>query len=397
MERPEAAPTSPALAPAAYRAPAVWSYFRPAHGIALAALLALILPPGWLSALAWERNLRWLFVLAVSALLAGLATPLCMALAFRWKILDIPAARKMHSVPIPRLGGLAVFAAAIFSTARNFQFSWELTGLVAGGSLIYVTGLVDDARGLSAKTRLWAQIAASLTLVAFGVRITFLPHMPGEAFLETLITVVWLVGLTNAFNFLDGIDGLASGMGALCALLFLAIAWPSRQSYVSFFTVALAGGCLGFLPYNWHKAKIFLGDAGSTFIGFTLAGLAVMGSWADKNALVALSTPLLILAIPIFDMIYTTVSRVRNDQVHNVKEWLEYVGKDHFHHRLLHLGATEVQTVGFILAVNLCLGLASITIRHAATPFGAGVLLFQSFLIFLMIVFLMLLGRNKRP
>lgn len=167
-----------------------------------------------------------------------------------------------------------------------------------------------------------------------------------------------------------------------------------RQSYVSYSTVALAGARLGYLPYNWRPARIFWGDAGSTFIGFTLAGLAVMGTWSDKNPLVALSTPLLILSIPIFDMIYTTVSRVRNGQVRSVRQWLEFTGTDHFHHRLRHLGMNEAQTVGFILMVNLCLGLASVTIRHAATPFGASILLFQSFLIFMIIVALMLLGRQ---
>lgn len=361
----------------------------------LAILLGMLLPPGWLSAQTWEWGLRWAYILTISFLLSYLMTPLAISLAFRWGILDVPDARKIHAHPIPRLGGLAIFLAVLFSMARNFQFSRELSGLMLAASLIYLAGLVDDKRGLSAVARLVVQLAASLIVVAFGVRITFLPAMPGEVFLEGLITVVWMVGITNAINFLDGIDGLASGMGGLCALLFLAIAWPLRQSYVSFFTVALAGGCLGYLPYNWNPARIFLGDAGSTFIGFTLAGLAVMGSWAYHNPLVALSTPLLILSIPIFDMIYTTISRVRNGQVRSLREWLEYAGKDHFHHRLMHLGMNVKQTVGFILMVNLCLGLASITIRHSATAVGAALLLFQSFLFFLVIVTLMLLGRQS--
>ncbi len=367
---------------------------RPAYWFVVLGLLALLLPPGWLSARSWEWGARWLYILLLAFLLCSLLTPLCIPLAFRLKILDMPAARKMHHEPIPRLGGLAVFLSVLIAVGRNFQFSRELAVLMAAAGLIFATGLVDDARGLSARVRLLSQVAASLLLVFSGIRITFVPHIPGELFLEALITVVWMVGITNAINFLDGIDGLAAGMGTLCALLFLSISWPTRQGYVSYFTVALAGACLGFLPYNWRPARIFLGDAGSTFIGFILAGLAVMGSWADQYPLVALSTPLLILSIPIFDMIYTTVSRVRNGQVHNVKEWLEYVGKDHFHHRLMKLGMTEKQAVGFILLVNLCLGLASITIRYAADPLGAGLLLFQAFLIFLIITALMLLGRQ---
>lgn len=370
------------------------SHFRSYHLIVLALLLGLLLPPGWLSAVAWELGIRWVFVLGLAFLLSFLLTPLCVALAFRSGILDVPSERKIHSRPIPRLGGLAIFLSVLFSVGRNLQFSKALTGLVCSAGLVYLVGLWDDARGLSARTRLLAQVAAALMLVSFGVHVTFIPKIPGEVFLETLITVLWMVGITNAINFLDGVDGLASGMGALCALLFLAITWPTRQSHVSFFTVALAGACLGYLPYNWNPAKIFLGDAGSTFIGFSLAGLAIMGTWAHSNPLLAMSTPLLILSIPIFDMIYTTISRVRNGLVHNVKEWLEYTGKDHFHHRLMNLGLNVPQTVGFILMVNLSLGLASVTVRQMATPIGALLLMCQALLIFLMIVVLMLLGRR---
>lgn len=389
--------TSQGTVSASHHHPAVpakiWRRVNKTHMAAVCFVLLLVLPPGWLSAETWRWGMRWVYLLAISFLMANLLTPVCMALAFRWNVLDIPTSRKLHATPIPRMGGLAIFAAVMLATARNFQFSQELTGLALAGGLVFAVGFMDDARGLSAAVRLAAQVAATFILVAFDVRVTFIPHIPGELILEILVTLVWMVGITNAFNFLDGVDGLASGMGALCASLFLAIAWPS-QSQVSYFTVVLAGGCLGFLPYNWRPARIFLGDGGSTFVGFTLAGLAVMGTWAEENPLVALSTPILIMAIPIFDMIYTTVSRVRNGLVHNMREWLEYTGKDHFHHRLMHLGMSEKQTVGFILMVNLSLGLASITIRHAATPLGAALLLFQAFLIFLMIVSLMLLGRQ---
>lgn len=373
------------------------SHFRSHHLIVLALLLGLLLPPGWLSALTWELGVRWVFVLIIAFLLSFLMTPFCIALGFRWGVLDVPSARKIHNKPIPRMGGMAIFLSVIFSVGRNLQFSRELTGLVIAAGLVFLVGLWDDSRGLAAGKRIFAQIVAALILVASGVHVTFIPKIPGEMFLETLITVIWMVGITNAINFLDGVDGLASGMGALCALLFLAITWPTRQSHVSFFTVALAGACLGYLPYNWNPARIFLGDAGSTFIGFSLAGLAIMGTWAHSNPLIAMTTPLLILSIPIFDMIYTTVSRVRNGLVHNVKEWLEYTGKDHFHHRLMNLGLNVPQTVGFILMVNLSLGLASVTVRQMATPLGAALLLGQAFLIFLMIVVLMLMGRRTAP
>jgi UDP-GlcNAc:undecaprenyl-phosphate GlcNAc-1-phosphate transferase len=206
--------------------------------------------------------------------------------------------------------------------------------------------------------------------------------------------VIWLVGIVNAFNFMDGIDGLASTMGAVCALLFLGIGWKSNQYPLSFISAALAGACFGFLRMNWRPAKVFLGDSGSTFIGFILGCLALYGSWATDNPAVSLSTPVLILGIPIFDIIYTTVSRVRNGSVRSVKEWLEYAGKDHFHHRLMKLGMSVEQTVGFIVVLNICLGLGAWNIRHTASTAGTWLLLAQSVLIFLIVVALMILGRE---
>jgi UDP-GlcNAc:undecaprenyl-phosphate GlcNAc-1-phosphate transferase len=182
-------------------------------------------------------------------------------------------------------------------------------------------------------------------------------------------------------------------MVMLCSMLFFLIAWPSRQSYLAYVTIAIVGACLGFLPYNWKPARIFLGDAGATFLGFMIAGIAVMGSWAHNNPMVAISTPLLILGIPIFDMIYTTVSRVKNGSVRTFRQWLEYAGRDHFHHRLMHLGLSDRQMVVFVWVLNLCLGIGALVIRDTGTK-GSVLLLIQSVIIFLIIVVLMLLGRQ---
>ena len=188
---------------------------------------------------------------------------------------------------------------------------------------------------------------------------------------------------------------MAGGTGALCATLFLAIAWPERQRFLAYGASALAGACLGFLPYNWKPARVFLGDAGATFIGFMLAGLGLMGTETHQQLpFVALSTPLLILAIPVFDMIYTTLSRVRRGAVRTVKEWIEFTGKDHFHHRLMNLGMTAPGAVRFILLVNLCFGMSAIANRHTASRLVSALLLAQAFLIFAVIVVLMLLGRE---
>jgi UDP-GlcNAc:undecaprenyl-phosphate GlcNAc-1-phosphate transferase len=237
-------------------------------------------------------------------------------------------------------------------------------------------------------------VAASLAVTLLGLRFSFPLSFPFGTELSILLSTLWLVGITNAFNFMDGIDGLASCMGAVCALLFLGLGWNSSQYSLSFMSAALAGACSGFLLINWHPAKVFLGDSGSTFIGFILGCLALYGSWATNDPVVAFSTPLLVLGIPIFDIVYTTISRIRNGSVTNVRQWLEYSGRDHFHHRLMHLGLGVEQTVGFIVLLNVCLGLGAWTMRRTVTSVGTWLLLAQSVIVLLIVVVLMRLGRD---
>ncbi len=359
----------------------------------LAVLLAL-LPPGGFSAWTWTEGLRWSYLFLISMSAVFLLAPVSAWLAVRIGAMDIPGARKVHFSPVPRIGGAAVYLAFMAAVIRNQQFSLEIYGIMLGGSIIFLLGFFDDWKGLSAGTRLFWQTAAALAVTFFGLHLSLPAKIPFSMTISTVLSVVWLVGIVNAFNFMDGIDGLASTMGAVCALLFLGIGWKSNQYPLSFISAALAGACFGFLRMNWRPAKVFLGDSGSTFIGFILGCLALYGSWATDNPAVSLSTPLLILGIPIFDIIYTTVSRVRNGSVRSVKEWLEYAGKDHFHHRLMKLGMSVEQTVGFIVVLNICLGLGAWNIRHTASTTGTWLLLAQSVLIFLVVVALMILGRE---
>ena len=361
--------------------------------IVLLALLA-VLPGGGFSAWTWEEGLRWSYLFLISMSSVFLLAPASAWLAVRIGAMDQPSARKVHSAPVPRIGGLAVYLGFMAAVVRNQQFSREVWGILAGGTVIFVLGFFDDWKGLSARARLFWQVVAALLVTFFGLRVSFALKLPFGELASTAISVLWLVGIVNAFNFMDGIDGLASSMGAVCALLFLGIGWNSGQYPLAFISAALAGACAGFLRMNWRPARVFLGDSGSTFIGFILGCLALYGSWATDNPAVSLSTPLLVLGIPIFDIIYTTVSRVRNGSVKNVREWLEYTGRDHFHHRLMKLGLGVEQTVGFIVLLNICLGLGAWTIRHTASTLGTWLLIAQSVLIFMIVVVLMLLGRE---
>lgn len=362
----------------------------------LAVLLAL-LPPGGFSAWTWTEGLRWSYLFLISMSAVFLLAPASAWLAVRIGAMDLPDARKVHFSPVPRLGGAAVYLAFMAAVVRNQQFSREIYGIMLGGTIIFTLGFFDDWKGLSARTRLFWQTAAALSVTFFGLHLSLPDNIPFGMAISTVLSVIWLVGIVNAFNFMDGIDGLASTMGAVCALLFLGIGWKSSQYPLSFISAALAGACFGFLRMNWRPARIFLGDSGSTFIGFILGCLALYGSWATDNPAVSLSTPILVLGIPIFDIIYTTISRVRNGSVRSVKEWLEYAGKDHFHHRLMKLGMNVEQTVSFIVVLNICLGLGAWNIRHTASTMGTWLLLAQSVLIFLIVVALMILGREVTP
>ncbi|MCB4790985.1 MAG: undecaprenyl/decaprenyl-phosphate alpha-N-acetylglucosaminyl 1-phosphate transferase [Elusimicrobia bacterium] len=370
-------------------------HWRKAYYVLLAILLVILIQPSggtW----AFLLGVRWLYILMLSFVCAQLLVPVTIKLAFKYGVLDHPdQERKIHKSPIPRIGGTAIFLAIILTCLRNFKFTPEFTSLIIGSSIIYLTGFIDDIHPLSAMTRIIAQLIACFIVINSGICMTIIPYgVPFKKTIEVVLTVIWLIGIANALNFLDGVDGLAAGMTALCASLFFVISLPTHQKHLGYLSIAITGSCLGFLTYNWKPAVVYMGDAGATFLGFLLAGLSIMGGWAYNSPLVSCATPILILGIPIFDMIYITISRIKNGQVKTFTQWLEYTGRDHFHHRLMHLGLSEVQTVIFILAVNLCIGLGAIVVRDTETRYTF-IVLFQSTLIFLIITVLMILGKDR--
>jgi len=321
----------------------------------------------------------------------------CVAIfiAKKTKILDYPDSRKIHKDPTPLLGGLAVFCAFVMALLFNFHFSLELKGVVIASALVMLSGLIDDINDLSASIRLIAQILSSILVIFCGVKLRiFAPYMPYGNILDYVITVLWIVGITNAMNFMDGLDGLAAGISLICALTFFAIAVQTGQSYFAFLNIALAGACLGFLFFNFNPARIFLGDAGSSFLGFTLASLAVMGEWSHDKPIVALGIPVLVFSILIFDMVYISAARIIGGQVRTFKEWIEYVGRDHLHHRLMGLGFSKVHTVLIIYLINMIFAFGVIVLKKATT-FQAVVLLLQGASIFSLVTILMIAGKAR--
>lgn len=328
----------------------------------------------------------------ISFLSALILTPLAKLIARRFKILDHPNKRKIHKAPVPLLGGVVIWFSFLIALLYAKAWQSEIKGLILGGSLVLLVGLIDDIKGLSALFRLIIQIIASAIIIKYGVCLSFFPPTLWGNIGEVFLTIFWIVGITNALNFLDGLDGLATGISAIALACFLIIGILTQQPIIIILTSAMLGSCLGFLLYNIKPSNIFLGDAGSNFLGFILAGFAILGDWAYNNA-VALVVPILILGVPIFDVIFTTIMRVKNGEVKNLKEWLEYTGKDHFHHRLLDLGFVPLIATVFICSVSLALGISAIVLLKAPL-IHATLLLVQASIIFILIATLMVINRK---
>ncbi|MBI4721413.1 MAG: undecaprenyl/decaprenyl-phosphate alpha-N-acetylglucosaminyl 1-phosphate transferase [Candidatus Stahlbacteria bacterium] len=322
-------------------------------------------------------------------ILTVIFTPLAKKIGLKLKILDYPNERKIHSTPTPLLGGAAIAASFCIVILLSFHFSLELKGVVMGGLLLFLVGLVDDIKPLPAYLRLIVQIVACIILFRCGVMISFLPNTTIGKIGEFLITLVWIVWIINAVNFFDGIDGLATTLVAVSAFFLLIVGLQTRQYYFSYLAAALIGSCMGFLIYNFHPAKIFLGDAGANFLGFTLGSLAIMGEWSERGPAIALSVPILILGVFIFDMLYITISRIVKGETHNLKEILEYVGKDHLHHRLMNIGFTQRQAVLLICLLSAAVGFGAIVLRTTSSPQNVTFLILQALIIFATVSFLM--------
>jgi UDP-GlcNAc:undecaprenyl-phosphate/decaprenyl-phosphate GlcNAc-1-phosphate transferase len=310
-----------------------------------------------------------------------ISTPLAMKLARKWGFLDRPnTALKRHATPVPYLGGAALFLGFFLSLSLSkvlfFPHAMGLWpamldvfrgiySIALGGFLSLCLGLVDDAKALTPKVKFLGQIGAALVLMACGIRIQFVR----EPWLSAALTVLWVVGISNALNFVDIMDGLAAGVAGLAALGFFAFSVQAGRYNDSIVALALAGSCLGFLAFNFAPAKVYMGDAGSLFLGFTLAAIAINEGYSSRN-LVAVFSPVLILALPIFDMLLMSVIRLRK----GIPPWKG--SPDHIPLRLRALGLSKVQTVLALYAATaaltaLALGASRLSDRHAVLVWAA--------------------------
>ena len=339
---------------------------------------------------------RWLYILLFSFLLAFLLVRPIRAIAWHFGILDLPDSRKLHGEPIPLLGGVAVYLAFLVSLLANSILSPAVIGLLVAATGVMLASVVDDVRPLPASAKLAVLVLATLLVIYSGISLTLFPTRTlwGQA-LNVLLTILWVVGITSATNFFDGMDGLAAGLSAITAGFLGIIAYQSHQVFLGWVSAALLGATLGFLPYNFwpgRRATIFLGDAGSNFLGFTLASLAVLGEWAE-NSLVDLAAPVLIFGVFTYDMVYITADRIVSGKVRCVRDWIEYVGRDHLHHRLAAVLGRPEDAVLFIYAMSVALGVGA-TVLLMASPLSAVLLVGQAVVILLMVTILERRGRR---
>lgn len=335
-----------------------------------------------------------MWLLTAGCLTSAFITSLLATLVMRWVaprigLIDQPAARKVHLVPTPLGGGAGIWCGVVFPLAAAQSLIWfwqqnppewlpgelarhlagamyrsgELWGIVGAATLLAVTGLADDFRPLSWKLRLLLQFGVSIAIVASGVRATLFVTNPWPG---AILSVLWFVVLVNSFNFLDNMDGLSGGIGLIVSLVFavMMLTKPGDPHwFVGGFFMILAGSLLGFLVHNWSPARIFMGDAGSYFIGFSIACMTLLGTFyapTDANRHVALA-PLCVLAVPLYDI--TSVILIRLWEGRSPFQ----PDKRHFSHRLVALGLTRVQAVLTVHLTTLTTGLLGLTLYAVST------------------------------
>ena len=291
-------------------------------------------------------------IFATALVFAMGVTPLAQRLALRAGFLDQPNARKIHTSPIPRLGGVAMYGAfvvALILFADRFYVP-QMIGIVVGATWVSFLGLWDDRVGLHAGLKLIGQIGGALILVIAGVTVELVPY----PFVNVAITVLWVIGITNAMNLLDNMDGLSGGSAAIAAAFFLLIAALNGQYLVGSLSAALLGAAIGFLIYNFNPARIFMGDAGSLFIGFMLAAVGIKLRFLNLPVTATWFIPILVLGLPIFDTTLVFVSRLRRGL-----NPLTHPGTDHTSHRLVARGLTRREAVLTLYLVAGTLGVAA--------------------------------------
>ena len=301
------------------------------------------------------------FAFLVAAVLSFISTPYVKWVADKVGAVDVPKdKRRMHTIPIPRLGGLAIFFGFLMSTLIFAPINIELRGILIGALIIVLVGVADDISPMKARVKLMWQIVAAIFPVIYGVRMEMITNFFGDGFIvfgnwSYLITILWIVGVTNAVNLIDGLDGLAVGVSSIASFSLFVIALLSADFGVALLAATLFGACIGFLPFNFNPAKIFMGDTGALFLGYILATMSVEGLFKFYT-IISFAVPFLILALPIFDTGFAIVRRVMKGKSPMAPD------RGHLHHKMIDMGFSQKQTVVILYAVSAILGMSAVII-----------------------------------
>jgi UDP-GlcNAc:undecaprenyl-phosphate GlcNAc-1-phosphate transferase len=360
--------------------------------------------------------LVYLYIFCLSLLLSLLLVRFFSKLAVTWGFFDIPSERKIHDRPVPLLGGAAILSSVVVTLLINVVLvllasrSHELTSLIPeslavyirgvlsvlprlgvimlGGVIIFLIGLWDDRSDISARVKLLGQILVALVLVFLNIRITF--FIPSFIF-SLVITVIWMVVIINAFNLLDNMDGLCAGVAVIASVVFWSISARQGHYFIAVLLAVFIGSLFGFLRYNFYPAKIFMGDAGSMFVGYFIAVLTIMQTFYHPGQAesIAVLMPLVILAVPLYDTLSVVVIRISNG------ESIFKADKRHFSHRMLNLGMSGRGAVCFVYLVTLCTGLSAMLLPLVGWR-GGSIILVQTVLIISVVAVLEYFGGKRK-
>ena len=305
--------------------------------------------------------------LLVAFVVAAAVTPAAIKIAPKIGAMDIPKdERRMHKKPMPRFGGIAIYLGIMAALAVFALKDKGITSVMTGCTLIYMLGLIDDLKDLKPLVKLCGQIVCATVVYIMGVRIKFITNYfgPGNmAFGDVacfIITVLWLIAITNAVNLIDGLDGLAAGIAAISALCIGYVAYIHGQYVPTLAMMAIAGAALGFLPYNFNPAKIFMGDSGSELLGFSIAAVSILGT-VKSATIVVVIIPALVLGLPIFDTVMAIFRRLAKHQSIGTAD------KDHLHHRIMKAGFGQKRAVMILYCISGIMGIVAVLYSRGLT------------------------------
>lgn len=337
-----------------------------------------------------------LYIAAFSTAFAvsNVFTPIAKTISMKVGAIDYPKARGMHQKPMPRMGGLAIVIGFMFTVLLLYRFvefgeTRKLIGFMIGATMIVVLGMFDDIYDLRARFKFFVQILAALVAIMSGIQIHVVmwPVTKALTYLSVPITLLWIVGVTNAVNLIDGLDGLAAGVSSIAALCVMVLCILTGEEMAILLTAALAGSCLGFLPRNFNPAQIFMGDTGATFLGYTLAVTSILGVFKGY-AILALVVSMLCLGLPIFDTIFAMVRRFAKHQP------IMQADRGHLHHHLIDRGFTQKQAVMILYIISALCGVFAILIAVKDAKVVV-VIVFMVFVMSLVIYFFNHRKKNK--